>query len=73
MTRLIETSLIQMLDEINKLVQLFRMIKDRFKTSEIPYIKLRLIGRRPLNSIQYDLSTSNNIGALIVGDIGEYE
>ena len=62
-----------MVDESNKLVKLFRMVKDRFKNSEIPSMKLRLIGRRYTDSNQYDLPTSNNIGALIVGDIGECE
>ena len=36
-------------------------------------MKLKLIGRRNIDSNQYDLPTSNDIAALIVGDIGEYE
>ena len=43
------------------------------RTREQPSIKLRLIRRRNSDSSQYDLSTSNNIGGLIVGDICEYE
>ena len=65
--------LIDMLDETNKLVKLFRTIKTRFRYSEIPSLKLRLMGRRDNDTKQYDLPTSNDIGALIVGDIGEYE
>ena len=36
-------------------------------------MKLKFIGRRCTDSNQYDLLTSNDIDALIVGDIGEYE
>ena len=36
-------------------------------------MKLRLIGRRNIDTNQYDLPTSIDIGGLIVGDIGEYE
>ena len=65
--------LIPMLDEINVLVKHFRTIRDIYKNINIPSIKLRLIGRRNFNSSQYDLPISNDIGGLIVGDIGEYE
>ena len=36
--------LIEMLNQTNKLVKSFRMVKDRFKLPEIPSMKLRLIG-----------------------------
>ena len=73
MTEKIIENLIKMLDETNALVKLFRTIRDRYKEINIPLIKLRLIGRRNSDSSQYDLPTSNDIGGLIVGDIGEYE
>ena len=73
MTEKIIENLIKMLDETNALVKLFRTIRDRYKERNIPLIKLRLIGRRNSDSSQYDLPTSNDIGGLIVGDIGEYE
>ena len=73
MTELILEKLIKMLDETNILVKNFRTIRDRYKETEIHSIKLRLISRRNLESSQYDLPTSNDIGGLIVGDIGEYE
>ena len=65
--------LIKMLDENNILVQLFQTIRDWHKETSIAYIKIRPIGRQNLNSNQYDLPTSNDIGGLIVGDIGEYK
>ena len=46
MTELILEKLIKMLDETNVLVKLFRTIRDRYKETEIPSVKLRLIGRR---------------------------
>ena len=65
--------LIKILDETNALVKLFRTIRDRYKETEIHSIRLRLIGRRNSDNSQYDLPNSNDIGGLIVGDIGEYE
>ena len=72
-TKSITKLLIEMLDETNKLVRLFRTIRTRFRYSEISSFKLRLMGRRHTYSKQYDLPTSDDIGALIVRDIGEYE
>ena len=57
--------LIKMLDQTNKLVKLFQIVKTT--------LKLRLMGQWQTDTKQYDLPTSNDIGALIVGDIGEYE
>ena len=62
-----------MLDETNKLVQLFRTVRETNKNNQIPSLKLRLLGRRQEDSTHYDLPTSTDISALIVGDIGEYE
>ena len=73
LTQSIMNLLTEMLDKNNNLVQIFRTVRDRFKFSGIPSMKLRLIGRRSTDSNQYDLPTSTDIGALIVGDIGEYE
>ena len=49
------------------------MVKNKFRNSKITSMKLKLIGRRYIDSSKYDLLTSNDIGALIVRDIGEYE
>ena len=67
--------LIKMLDKTNVLVKLFNTVRDHDKFIEInlPSIRLRLIGRRNHNSSQFNLLTSNDIGGLIIGDIGEYK
>ena len=62
-----------MLDETNKLVQLFKIVRDTYKNNQILSMKLRLIGRRQGDITQYDLPTSTDIGGLIVGDFGMYE
>ena len=62
-----------MLDETNVLVKIFETIRVRFTEIKIPCIKLRLIGRWNLDTNQYDLLISNDIGWLIVRDVGEYE
>uniref|UniRef100_A0A6N2KN71 Uncharacterized protein n=1 Tax=Salix viminalis TaxID=40686 RepID=A0A6N2KN71_SALVM len=54
--------LMQMLDDINQLV------KDDCQSN----YKLRLIGTRDNDSKQYDDPSSNDIGGLIVGDIGNF-
>ncbi len=63
--------LIQMFDEISQLVKLFRAVKDRFQTNEKIPLKWKLLARRKEDSSQYEKPTSNDIGGLIVGDIGE--
>ena len=73
LTKSIIRILIEMLDQTNKLFQLFQSVNTRFRYSEIPLLKLRLMGWWPIDTKQYDLPTSNDIGGLIVGDIGEYE
>ena len=73
LTKSIIILLIQILDKTNKLVKIFRMVKHRFELLDLPSMKLRLIGHRSMDTNQYDFLTSTNIGALIVGDIGEYE
>ena len=62
-----------MLDETNRLIQLFRTVREIYKNNPIPSMKSRLLGRRQEESVQYDLPTSTDTYALIVGDIGEYE
>ena len=72
-TESITKLLIEMLDQTNKLVKLFQTIKSKFRYSEIPSLKLRLMGQRYTDSKQYNLPTSDDINGLIVRDIGEYE
>lgn len=58
------------LDDVNPLVKSYRMARDRFQQNEQQDFKLRLIGRRAKDGRRYDLPTSEEVAALIVGDIG---
>lgn len=58
------------LDDVNPLVQQFRMARNRFEEYDQQNFKLRLIGRRARDGRQYDLPTADEVAALIVGDIG---
>ena len=62
--------LISMLDDCNELVKLFRMVRDKFENSSVPSFKLRILEQRD-NDRRFSLPTSDEIGCLIVGDIGE--
>nr|XP_028948133.1 uncharacterized protein LOC103415272 [Malus domestica] len=63
-------SLIKMFDESNELVKLFRIARYRFETDGLTSLKMTLLARQPIDSKQYDQPTSDEIGGLIVGDIG---
>ena len=57
-----------MLDNYNQLVKVFRMARDRFTKSKMWNIKIRLIGTHNPNGRQYNLPTSSEVVAVIVGD-----
>uniref|UniRef100_A0A6N2LSJ9 ATP-dependent DNA helicase n=1 Tax=Salix viminalis TaxID=40686 RepID=A0A6N2LSJ9_SALVM len=65
--------LMQMLDDINELVKVFRNAKQRLSCDNQSNYKLRLIGKRDDDSRQYDDPSSNDIGGLVVGDIGNFQ
>ena len=58
----------EMLDEYNPLAKAFRMARDRFQESNYMSVRLRLIGTRSRDGRQYNLPTSSEVAALIVGD-----
>ena len=64
----IVVGLLEMLDNCNELVKAFRMARDRFTESEMRNVKIRLIGTRNPNGRQYNLPTSSEVAAVIVGD-----
>ncbi|KAL9379457.1 hypothetical protein Peur_027939 [Populus x canadensis] len=66
----IVVGLINMLDSSNELVRLFCHARQRFGDAEVPEFKLRLIGKRDNDSRQYDDPSLNDIGGLVVGEIG---
>ncbi|XP_076915330.1 uncharacterized protein LOC143574642 [Bidens hawaiensis] len=50
-----------------------RMARDRFQENPHANLKLRLIGRRQQDGRTYNLPSSSEVAALIVGDIGNIE
>ena len=64
--------LINMLNSTNCLVGLFCHASQRLSMSDNPGYKLRLLGQRTHDSRQYNDPSSDDIGGLIVGDIGDY-
>ena len=64
--------LIQMLDETNELTKSFRSIRDKFKDDSLSSFNMAILDRQPTNSKQYDQPINDEIGGLIVGDIGEF-
>ncbi|XP_008245910.1 PREDICTED: uncharacterized protein LOC103344060, partial [Prunus mume] len=62
--------LIKMFDESNELVKLFRTVRDKFERGCLTSLKLRLLGRQADDSKQYEQPTCDEIGGLVVGDIG---
>ncbi|XP_076936874.1 uncharacterized protein LOC143604204 [Bidens hawaiensis] len=60
-----------MLDSNNHLVQAYRMVRDCFEENPQLDFKLRIIGTRQHDARQYNLPSSSEVAALIVGDIGD--
>ncbi|PWA65205.1 helitron helicase-like domain-containing protein [Artemisia annua] len=56
-------NLVQLLDEHNRLVKLFRTTRDKIETADIPDFKLKLFG--VVGSRQYDLPTGDSVGAIV--------
>ncbi|KAL7598011.1 hypothetical protein Lser_V15G21305 [Lactuca serriola] len=65
--------LMGLLDFINPLVKQFRMARDRFGSNPTERIRLKLIGSRENDGRQYNLPTTNEVAALIIGDIDGYD
>ncbi|XP_061994695.1 uncharacterized protein LOC133712606 isoform X1 [Rosa rugosa] len=64
--------LIKMFDQNNELVKEFRTIRDRYENGFIPTLNMTILNRQPTDSKQYETPTSEEIGGLIVGDIGQH-
>ncbi|CAH1418620.1 unnamed protein product [Lactuca virosa] len=58
-----------MLDSNNALVKSYRMVRDSLHENPGANLKLRLIGKREQDGRTYNLPTSSEVAALIVGDI----
>jgi len=66
--RILVSELIQMLNQHNRLVQVFRMVRDRLAEGSMQPVTLRLLGTRRRDGRQYNLPTASEIAALIPGD-----
>ncbi|KAL7611264.1 hypothetical protein Lser_V15G13382 [Lactuca serriola] len=60
-----------MLDSNNVLVRSYRMVRDTFQKNPEIDMKLRLIGRREQDGRTYNLPTTSEVVALIIGDISD--
>ncbi|XP_076934807.1 uncharacterized protein LOC143601228 [Bidens hawaiensis] len=60
-------------NEVSNRQCLFRMARDRFQENPHANLKLRLMGRRQQDGNTYNLPSSSEVAALIVGDIGNIE
>uniref|UniRef100_A0A6N2MDD8 ATP-dependent DNA helicase n=1 Tax=Salix viminalis TaxID=40686 RepID=A0A6N2MDD8_SALVM len=69
----IVSDLIKMLASTNCLVGLFRHASQKLSEPNNPGYKLQLLCQRTNDSTEYSNPTSDDIGGLIVGDIGAYQ
>ena len=60
--------LLTMLNDNNALVRSFRFARDMLQTSNVPYLKLKLICKRQRDGRQYNLHSTFEVVALIVGE-----
>ncbi|XP_021979255.2 uncharacterized protein LOC110875366 [Helianthus annuus] len=58
-----------LLDSQNMLVKIYRMVRDHFHQSPEANLSLRLIYRREKDGRTYNLPTTSEVAALVVGDI----
>nr|XP_034903533.1 uncharacterized protein LOC118040656 [Populus alba]XP_034903534.1 uncharacterized protein LOC118040656 [Populus alba] len=63
--------LITMLDSCNELVRLLRQVRHRLNGIDGPNFKLQLVSKRVGDSREYDDPSSNDMGGLVVKDIGD--
>jgi hypothetical protein len=61
-------SLMEMLDAHNELVKAFRCARERIEQTHNSDITLRLLGCNTRHDVQYNLPSSGEIAAIIVGD-----
>ncbi|KAI4345058.1 hypothetical protein L6164_012226 [Bauhinia variegata] len=59
----------QMLDQHNVYAKVYRMVRDRLHNSETEDIRLKLISERTIDGRIYNVPTTIEVDALIVGDI----
>ncbi|KAL7132194.1 hypothetical protein ABFS83_12G055800 [Erythranthe nasuta] len=63
-----ESNLKDMLDQYNPYVQSYRMVRDKIESPVFREVKLRLLGKRSHDARRYNLPSTSEVAALIVGD-----
>ncbi|CAJ2631977.1 unnamed protein product [Trifolium pratense] len=58
----------KVLDNHNPYAQTYRMIRDKICENDVPTLKLRILGKRGRDGRRYNLPTTSEVAALIVGD-----
>ncbi|XP_038720029.1 uncharacterized protein LOC120012664 [Tripterygium wilfordii] len=70
--KFIVSELVKFFDEYNEIAKAFRMIRDRFSADDVIPLRLRLLESRVRDGIQYNLPSSSELAALILGDFGQH-
>jgi hypothetical protein len=65
--------LLEVLDENNRLVKSFRMVRDYIQSNDSVPVSLRLFRNRQRDPRTYNMPSVDEIAALVVGDIGDDE
>jgi hypothetical protein len=67
------SEILDVLDQCNKLVESFRMVRDYIDTNQNVRVSLRLFRNRQRDARVYNMPELDEVAALIVGDIGDEE
>jgi hypothetical protein len=67
------SEILDVLDQCNKLVESFRMVRDYIDTNQDVRVSLRLFRNRQRDARVYNMPELDEVAALIVGDIGDEE
>ncbi|XP_024625434.2 uncharacterized protein [Medicago truncatula] len=60
--------IMKVLDNHNPYAQTYRMIRDKMSENDVPILKLRILAKRGCDGRRYNLPTTSEVAALIVGD-----
>ncbi|XP_058733993.1 uncharacterized protein LOC131605682, partial [Vicia villosa] len=61
------------LDEYNQYCKHYRMVRQKINECNVPILRLRILGKRGYDGRRYNLPTTSEVAALIVGDFDSVE
>jgi hypothetical protein len=64
----IVSSLREIVDNYNPFAKTYRIVRDKITATDAPHIRLRLLRKRNTDGRRYNLPTTSEVAALIVGD-----